>query len=85
MFHFVDLDFPVDYDQTWRASVNVGGELQSLLRVEVGSEAEGIWRARIDIRREGDNVVARVYPYNPEDEDHPEEHVIPLLNMLKLC
>jgi hypothetical protein len=84
MFHKIELDFPVDYDQTWRAYVSVGDELQTLLRIEIGSEAEGIWRARIDIRREKDEVVARIYPHNPEDEDHPAEHVIPLLNLLGL-
>ncbi len=84
MFHTVEMDFPVDYEQTWRASISVGEELQELLRIEVSSEAEGIWRARIDIRREGDNVIARVFSHNPKDEEKPIEHVIPLLNLLGL-
>ncbi len=84
MYHTIDLEFPVDIEETWRASVRLGDELQSVLRIEVGSEAETIWLARVDIRREGDNIVARVFSHNPADEKNPIEHVIPLLNLLGL-
>jgi len=84
MFHTLEIEFPVDIDETWRASVNLGEELQSVLRIQVASEAEMVWRARIDIRREGDNVVARVFSHNPDDEENPVEHIIPLFNLLGL-